>query len=133
MKISRRLVGLAAGCAALVLALWMTLMALRPDLVGTTAAQLPLWLTLDGAEFIGLVWISVTAARRSPLFILASVLTAVLLFCDGTYDVATSMRTGDVLLAVSTALLVELPAGAVLLRTALATQVGRPVTVVAKA
>lgn len=118
--------GRAASCAAVGLAMWMTLMALRPALVGTTAAQLPLWLTLDAGEFAGLVWISVAASRHSRLFLLASVFTAGLLFCDATFDVASSLDTGDVLLAVTTALLVELPAGVVLLRTALANQMGRP-------
>lgn len=103
-------------------------MALRPDLVGTTPAQLPLWLSLDAAELVGLVWISVAAARPSRHFLLASSFTAALLFCDATYDVATSLTSGDTLLAVTTALFVELPAGAVLLRAALVNQMGRPTT-----
>lgn len=133
MKFSRRWVGMAAGVGALGLAGWMVLMALRPDLVGTTASQLPLWLSLDGAEFLGLLWISVTATGHPQFFLLASTLTAGLLFCDASFDVVSSLRTGDMALAVSSALLVELPAGIVLLRAALVNQVGRPAAISARA
>lgn len=61
-----------------------------------------------------------TAVQHPQLIQLASALTPELLFCDAMTDVMTSLHSADMPLAVGTALLVELPATAVLLRNALA-------------
>ncbi|MFT8395549.1 hypothetical protein [Propionibacterium sp.] len=101
-------------------------MALWPTWAGTTFAELPFWLSLDSAELVGLVLIGLTARHHPRSFTIASMLTASLLFCDAASDISLSMATGDTLLAVATAVLVELPAGFLLLRTALKHQVGHP-------
>lgn len=74
------------------------------------------WVGFDVMLLAGLASTAYFGLRRRQLVVLTSLTTATLLVCDAWFDVMLSYRTNDLLESAASAVLVELPLAAFLLR-----------------
>lgn len=126
---TRRLVRLFFAGAAVLLP-WAVLLTVALPMTTSVRRWSVAWVGLDVMQAIGLAMTGWLLLRRHPAASLMAGVTAGLLLVDGWFDMTTAAIGWDYLMALSLAVLVELPlAGLCLLagyRTAMAPQTGRP-------
>jgi hypothetical protein len=105
---TRRLVRLfLAGAAALLP--WTVLLAVALPMTTSVRRWSVAWIGLDAMQAMGLVVTGWLLLRRSPAASLVAGVTAGLLLVDGWFDMTTAAIGWDYLMALSLAVLVELP------------------------
>lgn len=103
---------------AVLLIPWITYLAVSlPDrfVAGQWKAA---WVGFDIALLFFLAWTAWNAWQRRQMLIPSAMITATLLVCDAWFDVVLDWGTDDMWWSLATALLVELPLAALLLRVA---------------
>jgi hypothetical protein len=103
---------LLVSCVALVA--WIVDLSLSLPMHYETRGWRLAWTGFDVAELGALATTAYCALRDRWALIPASVVTATLLLCDAWFDIALSTGTGDLLISLTTAVVVEVPAATVL-------------------
>ncbi|HEY7046282.1 MAG TPA: hypothetical protein VH373_03625 [Jatrophihabitantaceae bacterium] len=104
--------------SSLLLIPWITYLAVSlPDrfVAGQWKAA---WVGFDIALLVCLTWTAWNAWQRRQMLITSAMITATLLVCDAWFDVVLDWGTDDMWWSLGSALLIELPLAALLLRVA---------------
>jgi hypothetical protein len=104
--------------AAVVLAVWMVVLATTLPATTVTHGWAAAWIGLDCAEALGLACTLWAHLRASTLLIPAALFTGTLLIIDAWLDITLSWQQTGWALSVCLATLVELPLAGILWRTA---------------
>ena len=114
----RRVFLTVVAASSLLLIPWITYLAVSlPDrfVAGQWKAA---WVGFDIALMAFLAWTAWNAWQRRQMLITSAIITATLLVCDAWFDVVLDWGTDDMWWSLATALLIELPLAALLLRVA---------------
>lgn len=115
----RRIFLTIVGASSVLLIPWIAYLAVSlPDRY-VAAQWKAAWVGFDIALMVLLTWTALNAWYRRQMLIPSAIITATLLVCDAWFDVVLDWGTGDMWWSLATALLVELPLAALLIRVAL--------------
>jgi hypothetical protein len=115
----RRFLLLVVTLAVVVLIPWIVYLAVslpNRHLAGQWRAA---WVGFDIALLAFLAWTGWNAWQGRQLLVLSAIITATLLVCDAWFDVVLDWGTDDLAASIITAVLIELPMAALLLRVAI--------------